>query len=74
MLSGRVFVRNGNGPKTHYTYNDQNRRLATLKTGWMANSSFQDLHYSYDDVGNILQLANTAPIDSRNIGGPSTQS
>jgi RHS repeat-associated protein len=49
----RVFMESGNGIRTHYTYEPQLRRLATLDAG-----DFQRLTYAYDAVGNITGLEN----------------
>jgi RHS repeat-associated protein len=65
----RAFLSVGNGAETTYAYNPLNRRLARLTAG-----DFQDLHYSYDLVGNITALSNQVPIPTPNsFGGPVDQ-
>ena len=64
-----AFLRVGNGAETTYAYNPINRRLARLTAG-----DFQDLHYSYDLVGNITALSNQVPIPVPSaMGGPVDQ-
>jgi YD repeat-containing protein len=43
-----------NGLTTSFQYNDDNFRLIRLQT-----SDKQDISYTYDDIGNILQIADT---------------
>ncbi|MFJ6438442.1 SpvB/TcaC N-terminal domain-containing protein [Streptomyces sp. NPDC091416] len=62
----------GNGVRTTYTYDAEDRRLATLKSTQSDGAAFQDLSYTYDKTGNITSLANNAP-QGGDIGGPSTQ-
>jgi len=65
----RAFLRVGNGADTTYSYNPLNRRLARLTAG-----DFQDLHYSYDLVGNVTATSNQVPIPAPNtFGGPVDQ-
>jgi RHS repeat-associated protein len=72
----RAFVEQGNGVKTAYTYNAQNRRLAALTAGsqGLGNTLFQNLSYNYDKVGNVLELKNDVALPHANdYGGPSVQ-
>lgn len=71
----RVFLQYGNKTRTHYTYNDANRRLISLKAGSGAGQGklFQDLTYAYDNVGNILGQANLAATNSPSEMGGATQ-
>ena len=54
----------GNGVVTDYTYEPQTQRLSRLLATRPAQSGrdslLQDLHYTYDPVGNILSISNTA--------------
>ncbi|WP_420209289.1 SpvB/TcaC N-terminal domain-containing protein [Candidatus Electronema sp. JC] len=69
----RVFMRQGNGAETEYSYNPRNRRLATLKAA-AAGREFMDLSYDYDPVGNILGLDNGAAVRKPyEFGGKSQQ-
>ncbi|MFE4618218.1 SpvB/TcaC N-terminal domain-containing protein [Streptomyces sp. NPDC056747] len=63
----------GNGVRTTYTYDAEDRRLATLKSEAATGPAFQDMSYTYDDGGNVTSLANSAPRNAV-IGGPSSQS
>ena len=71
----RTFIEYGNNVRTNYTYDPLDRRLSNLKTGKGDGNLFQNLNYGYDNVGNILSLANDVPIPSLSqFGGPTTQS
>lgn len=70
----RAFVESGNNVRTSYRYDPANRRLMELQAAKVGNSPFQKLLYAYDDVGNVLQVANNVPVLPANqMGGPSTQ-
>lgn len=62
----------GNGVRTTYAYDAEDRRLAALKSEASTGSTFQDLGYTYDKTGNVTALANSAPRNAV-IGGPSSQ-
>lgn len=49
----RTKVKYGNGKTTLYTYEDTTLNLIGIKT-----SNIQELHYTYDPVGNIIQCLN----------------
>jgi RHS repeat-associated protein len=70
----RSVMTQGNGVKTAYTYDAQNRRLNNLNAVRQGNTIFQNLNYSYDKVGNILGLANNVAVPPPNTyGGPTNQ-
>jgi RHS repeat-associated protein len=70
----RAFLEVGNGVQTQYTYDPLNRRLANLNAGLDAASPFQNLGYTYDNVGNVLELNNEVPVPAPPVfGGPVTQ-
>ncbi|MFL6653730.1 MAG: toxin TcdB middle/N-terminal domain-containing protein, partial [Sulfurifustis sp.] len=70
----RVLVEAGNGVKTAYTYNAQTRRLSNLTAGRSNGTLFQNLQYSYDNVGNILNLRNIVDVPpASSYGGPTHQ-
>ena len=70
----RVFVRFGNGVTTQYTYSPDIRRLTNLQSTTPTGTTFQNLNYGYDPVGNVLGLANaTAVPPAPQMGGPTTQ-
>ncbi|MDO9384542.1 MAG: SpvB/TcaC N-terminal domain-containing protein [Hyphomicrobiaceae bacterium] len=63
----------GNGTVNTYAYNPQHRRLNDLKAATATNRTFMDMDYGYDPVGNILSLANVAPMPpSPSISGGQT--
>ncbi|WP_233621812.1 SpvB/TcaC N-terminal domain-containing protein [Amycolatopsis sp. WAC 04182] len=68
----KVLQQTGNGVRTTYTYDQADRRLATLKSKTPGGTEFQNLGYTYDDVGNITKLTNTTA-QNPTIGGPSSQ-
>ncbi|MFZ3090664.1 MAG: SpvB/TcaC N-terminal domain-containing protein [Nitrospirota bacterium] len=71
----RAFMEAGNNIRTTYSYNAQNRRLTNLKAGKGTGNLFQNLNYGYDNVGNIMSLANNVPAPPPpQFGGPTTQS
>ena len=70
----RAFTESGNGVGTSYTYDPLDRRLANLTAGKGAGNLYQNLNYTYDNVGNVLSIANQIPVPppSRD-GGPTAQ-
>ncbi|WP_295094391.1 RHS repeat-associated core domain-containing protein [uncultured Flavobacterium sp.] len=66
----RKYLKYGNDTETNYTYDDVMRRLQQLQvksgTRQVMNNS-----YSYDLVGNVLGIKNTAPIVNNTLGGTS---
>jgi RHS repeat-associated protein len=70
----RAFMEQGNGVKTAYSYNAQTRRLSSLSAMRQGNNLFQNLQYSYDKVGNVLNLQNVVDVPPPNVfGGPTNQ-
>ncbi|MFD4655785.1 SpvB/TcaC N-terminal domain-containing protein [Kitasatospora sp. NPDC058444] len=67
----KILQQTGNGVRTTYTYDAEDRRLAALKSVAPNGTPFQNLGYTYDNIGNITSLANNAP-QGGEIGGPST--
>lgn len=68
----KILQQTGNGVRTTYSYDAEDRRLAGLKSVAPNGTAFQNLGYTYDSIGNIKTLANNAP-QGGEIGGPSTQ-
>ncbi len=66
----RKYLKYGNDTETNYTYDAVMRRLQQLQvkssTRQVMNNS-----YSYDLVGNVLGIKNTAPIVNNTLGGTS---
>jgi len=56
----RTDIYYGNGTRTEYTYDQQTLRLDNLKSYDIVGNLMQNLDYTYDDVGNITTLENTA--------------
>jgi RHS repeat-associated protein len=70
----RALVEQGNGVKTAYTYDAQTRRLNNLTARKNTGDQFQNLLYSYDNVGNVTELANQVAVPPPNqFGGPTLQ-
>jgi RHS repeat-associated protein len=59
----------GNGTHVHYAY-DTLQRLDTLRSYDGLDSLMQDIHYTYDSVGNITDIENYAPVLPNGLGGP----
>ena len=71
----RVYMALGNGAETHYTYNNDDRRLHNLQSISTVDGQFQNINYKYDDIGNITNLVNDVAIPRQAlIGGPTNQS
>ncbi|MFD6533447.1 SpvB/TcaC N-terminal domain-containing protein [Streptomyces sp. NPDC060184] len=68
----KVLQQTGNGVRTTYAYDAEDRRLAELRSKTPDGTSFQNLGYTYDKVGNVTSLVNNAPQGGA-IGGPSSQ-
>jgi YD repeat-containing protein len=65
----------GNGIETKYAYDPASRRLDTLTSAGARAGTFQNLHYGYDNVGNILSLNNQVDVPPpTTFGGPNRQS
>ena len=71
----RAFMEAGNNVRTQYSYDPLDRRMSNLKAAkGGAGNAFQNVSYTYDNVGNILSLANNVPVPSPSqYGGPAVQ-
>src|SRR5574340_682897 len=70
----RSYLRLGNGIETKNSYDPASRRLDTLKSAGTRAGTFQNLHYGYDRVGNILSLNNQVDVPPpTTFGGPNKQ-
>ena len=56
----RQRINYGNGATTAYTYDDETFRLTNLRTTRTSDGDLQDLHYTYDPVGNITHIRDDA--------------
>jgi RHS repeat-associated protein len=57
----RMHIKYGNNTFTNYQYDPETFRLVNLKTNHTQdNSVLQDLHYTYDPVGNITEVRDDA--------------
>jgi RHS repeat-associated protein len=67
----------GNGTTTTFSYDATDRSLAVINSTLPTGYTFQNLHYTYNDIGNITRLENQTQIpDSATtpkLGGPSDQ-
>ncbi|MGQ0837718.1 SpvB/TcaC N-terminal domain-containing protein [Actinokineospora sp.] len=70
----RLLMDTGTGVRTTYAYDAADRQLATLKSRLPDGHQFQNISYTYDNVGNITRLRNDIALPhGKPIGGPSTQ-
>ncbi|MCW3840482.1 polymorphic toxin-type HINT domain-containing protein [Micromonospora yasonensis] len=74
----RILLDTGNGTRTRFSYNAEDRRLSTIKANLSNGYVFQNLNYGYDNVGNIMSVVNdtvapSGPEVGMQVGGPSTQ-
>ncbi|MEN3304441.1 MAG: hypothetical protein V7603_643 [Micromonosporaceae bacterium] len=68
----RVLMQTGNNTRTTYTYNANDRRLATVAATQSDGTAFENTTYSYDSVGNVTAVADDAP-PAGGLGGASAQ-
>ena len=69
----RTRVAYGNATTMDYTYDDEDRRLATLNSDKTGGRNFMSLSYGYDEVGNVLSMANGTPVPTDDLkGGPTS--
>lgn len=70
----QVYLETSNDVGTRYEYDPVTRRLANLRAGGAGSELFQNLHFIYDAVGNILETHNDVPVPPPNrFGGPVLQ-
>jgi RHS repeat-associated protein len=73
-FDSKAFIDYGNGVTTTYAYNPLNRRLASLQSAPAGGSDFQNISYTYDNVGNLTALANNVAVEPNDqLGGPTSQ-
>jgi RHS repeat-associated protein len=56
----RVYIKYGNDIETRYTYDPYRRWLDNINTGNSLGGTLQNMHYTFDKVGNVLELENKA--------------
>jgi RHS repeat-associated protein len=56
----RVYIKYGNDIETRYTYDPYRRWLDNINTGNSLGGTLQNMHYTFDKVGNVLGLENKA--------------
>jgi RHS repeat-associated protein len=66
----RKYLKYGNDTETNYTYDAVMRRLQQLQVK-SGSRQVMNNSYSYDLVGNVLGIKNTAPIVNNTLGGTS---
>ena len=54
----RVYIKYGNGVETNYTYDENMRWLKHIGTENKYGTQYQNINYSFDDVGNVLGYKN----------------
>ena len=64
----RTYIHYGNGSHASYTY-DNLQRLSLLRSEDSMNNAMQNIGYTFDRVGNIIRIGNTAAAN-HNLGGP----
>jgi RHS repeat-associated protein len=76
----QAFLQDGNGVQTHYSYDPVMDRLSNQVAGPLLApngtnlGNFENLGYTYDNVGNVTGVANNVAVPSPpNFGGPSSQ-
>lgn len=70
----RVYLETSNDVATRLEYDPVTRRLANLHAGAAGSEPFQNLFFTYDAVGNVLQTRNDVPVPPpRYFGGPVLQ-
>lgn len=73
-FGSKAFKNYGNGVTTSYSYNPLNRRLASLASAPAGGSDFQNISYTYDNIGNLTAIAsNVAVSPNGQNGGPTSQ-
>ena len=65
----RAFLMYGNTTKTYYNYTPELRRLNNLQVKTSDGNDLFNNNYTYDYVGNILNMNNSAAISTNGIGG-----
>ena len=56
----RTYIKYGNGVETRYAYDPDRRWLDTIGTNTDYGAVYQAMNYSFDEVGNVLGVVNTA--------------
>ena len=54
----RIYIKYGNGVETNYTYDENMRWLKHIGTENKYGTQYQNIVYSFDDVGNVLGYEN----------------
>ncbi|MBM7024177.1 RHS repeat domain-containing protein [Treponema sp. Marseille-Q4523] len=61
----RVYIKYGNGVETNYTYDKDMRWLKHIDTQNTYGKQYQNIEYSFDDVGNVEKYTNDCMNGSR---------
>ena len=61
----RVYIKYGNGVETNYTYDENMRWLKHIDTENKYGTQYQNIVYSFDDVGNVEKYTNDCMNGSR---------
>lgn len=65
----RAYLKYGNKTENFYTYSPELRRLDIYKVKTSDGHNLLNNKYSYDKVGNIVSIGNTAGVASNTMGG-----
>ncbi|MFN5773749.1 RHS repeat-associated core domain-containing protein, partial [Flavobacterium sp.] len=65
----KTYMQFGNGTETYYTYNNIDRKLDNLKVKTSNGNDLYNNRYSYDFIGTIKSIHNTAPSTSNDMAG-----
>ena len=61
----RIYIKYGNGVETNYTYDEDMRWLKHIDTANTYGKQYQNIEYSFDDVGNVEKYTNDCMNGSR---------
>jgi RHS repeat-associated protein len=65
----RNYLLYGNQTETFYSYTPSLRRLSDLNVKTSAGQDLINNKYSYDKIGNVTEISNSAPATSNGMGG-----
>jgi RHS repeat-associated protein len=73
-FGAKAYLDYGNGVTSSYSYNPLNRRLASLQSAPAGGGDFQNISYTYDNVGNLTAITNDVAVQPNGQnGGPTSQ-
>ena len=67
-VAGQItLLQYGNGVRTDYTYSPQNFRLQDLLTRGPGNVTLQQLHYAFNNVGNVTDITDSVNTNTQHF-------